>query len=212
LISSYKDESMIEEFINERYAKETEHLGLGCANLHPFLNIKKGDIVLDLGCGNGDNTSKLCEITGENGFIYGLDITSEMIERANDKNRRANLRFMKGDIHNIPLESETVNVVLSNCVINHSNDKKKVFEEIYRILKTGGHFLIGDVMSVDSLPVEISSDPEKIAECWGGAIPKQRYIAIVKESGFTNVKELSKRQYYKNGFLLESIILKGEKR
>jgi arsenite methyltransferase len=203
---------MIEEFITERYSKETGNSGLGCANLQPFLSIRKGDVILDLGCGNGDSTAKLCEITGENGFIYGLDITTGMIEKARERNNKPNLGFILADIHDIPLENESVNIVLSNCVINHSTDKRKVFKEIHRILKSGGHFLIGDVMSAEKLPEEISSDPQKIAECWGGAIRKQEYTGIISGIGFINIKELSSRQYYKNNFLLESVILKGEKK
>jgi arsenite methyltransferase len=194
-----------------RYSEETENRSMGCANLEPFFEIKKGDIILDLGCGNGNQALKLSEIVGENGFIYGLDITKAMIEKAKSKNVMENIEFYLGDIHNLPFEDGMINIVLSNCVINHSSDKKKVFSEIYRILKNGGHFLIGDVMSVEKLPEEISSNRNCIAECWGGAIPKKDYFEIIKNVGFRNVKEMASRQYMKNDFLLESIIIKGEK-
>jgi arsenite methyltransferase len=205
------EKDIVEKKISDRYSKEVENQGLGCADLVPYFDIKKGDIVLDLGCGSGNQDIRLCEIVGERGFIYGLDITESMIEKAKSKNERKNLKFVLGDIKKLSFAEESINVVLSNCVINHSQDKKKVYSEIFRVLKNGGHFLIGDVMAVEKLPDEISNDPEKIAECWGGAIPKDDYFQIIKDIGFSNVHELSSRQYFKNDFLLESIIIKGEK-
>jgi len=201
----------VKENVEKRYSKEAENKSMGCANLTPFFNIKRGDIVLDLGCGNGSQSMRLCEITGKNGFIYGLDITKEMIEKAKAKNDKKNVQFVIGDIHDLPFKNDLVDVIVSNCVINHSLDKRKVFSELYRVLKTGGHFLIGDVMSVGEIPSEIASDPENVADCWGGAIQKEKYLNIIEEIGFKNLAELSARLYYKNGFLLESIILKGEK-
>jgi ubiquinone/menaquinone biosynthesis C-methylase UbiE len=205
------NDNLLDQKIKKRYSKKTGNEGLGCADLVPFFDIKKGDIVLDLGCGSGNQALRLCEMVGEHGFIFGVDITESMIEKAKLKNNRKNVEFKIGDIHEIPIETGNANVVLSNCVINHSPDKLKVFSEIFRVLKKGGHFLIGDVMAVDQLPAEISNDPEKIAECWGGAILKNEYFKILKKAGFSSIQELFSRKYFKNDFLLESIIIKGEK-
>jgi arsenite methyltransferase len=202
----------IKEAINNRYSAKSENEYMGCANLKQFYDIKKGNTVLDLGCGNGNQTIKLCEIVGENGFIYGLDITESMLKKANSQINTKNIKFILGDINKIPLENNSVDVVISNCVINHSPDKRKVYNELYRILKIDGHFLIGDVMSVNELPEEVSNNPENIADCWGGAILKEKYFEIIKDAGFKNILELSKRQYYKKDFLLESIIIKGVKK
>lgn len=202
---------ILKKRINDRYSKYTDADSMGCANLAHFFNIQSGDVVLDLGCGSGNQALKLSEIVGENGFVYGLDLSQDMIEKARSKTAKENVIFSTGAIENLPYEDRSINVVISNCVINHSTDKKSVFSEIFRVLKNGGHFLIGDVMAVERLPEEISSDPEKIAECWGGAIPKDEYLDTIKKLGFKNITELSARRYYKNNFLLESIIIKGEK-
>lgn len=198
--------------IIENYSGKSGNKGMGCANLQPFFNIRRGDIVLDLGCGTGTQAMKLHEIVGENGFIYGIDITGEMIEEAKRANDRSNIRFMTGDIHELPLVDGQVDVVLSNCVINHSLKKEKVYTEIFRVLKPGGHFLIGDVMAVEELPDRVKNNPEYVAGCWGGAIPKRDYFELIVKAGFVNLVELGSRQYVKNDFLLESIIIKGEKK
>lgn len=202
---------ILKERINDRYSKYTEADSMGCANLAPFFDIQIGDVVLDLGCGSGNQALRLAEVVGANGFVYGLDISQAMIEKAQSKAAKENVKFTTGRIENLPYEDKSMNVVISNCVINHSTDKKAVFSEIFRVLKNGGHFLIGDVMAVERLPEKISNDPEKIAECWGGAIPKDEYLDVIKKLGFINLTELSGRKYYKNNFLLESVIIKGEK-
>jgi arsenite methyltransferase len=203
---------MLNNKISERYSKEIDTQSMGCAVLSPFFDIKKGDTVLDLGCGSGNQVLNLCEITGKNGFIYGLDITPEMIGKARTKNNKSNVKFVLGDIHKLPFKNDFFDEVLSNCVINHSLDKKKVYSEIFRVLKKGGHFLVSDVMAVEKLPPEVVDNPQNVADCWGGAILKKDYLEIIESIGFVNVKELSSRQYLKNDFLLESIIIKGEKK
>lgn len=199
------------EKIIERYSKVKDTDNLGCANLSPFLNIKKNDYILDLGCGNGSQAIRLSEITGEKGLVYGLDLSETIILNAKSKNNKSNVKFVSGDIEKLPFENGYFNLIISNCVINHSMKKKSVFSEIYRVLKKGGYFLIGDVMSVDKIPYDIANNPENIAACWGGAILKSEYLSIITDIGFKNVQELSNRQYMKNDFLLESIIIKGEK-
>jgi ubiquinone/menaquinone biosynthesis C-methylase UbiE len=197
--------------ITERYSCETETISMGCANLSPFFDIKKGDFVLDLGCGNGNQALGLSVMAGVDGKVFGLDMTPAMIKKAQEKINKPNVEFLIGDIHELPFENEYINVVISNCVINHSSDKKKVYAEIFRVLKKNGHFIIGDVTSVDKLPEKIANDPDNIAACWGGAMMKKDYLEIIKNCGFKKIFELSSRRYVKNGFLLESIVLKGEK-
>jgi arsenite methyltransferase len=210
-INKIMGNDIIDVKITDRYSKKTESSGMGCANLKPYYKINSGDIVLDLGSGSGSEALGLSDNAGESGFIFGLDLTSEMVDRANSKNFKKNVKFILGDIHALPFDDNFFNVILSNCVINHSRDKKKVFSEMYRTLKKGGYFLIGDVMAVEKLPEEVTKNPENIANCWGGAISKSMYLQIIKEAGFLNITELSVRQYLKNDFLLESIIIKGDK-
>jgi len=197
--------------INSRYEKEINSENMGCANLTTFYDFKPDSYILDLGCGNGNGTFRLRKSINESGFIYGLDLTEKMITKAKANNTFDNVDFIKGDIHSLPFNKNYFNAIISNCVINHSLNKKQVFSEIYRVLKPGGYFLIGDVMAVEELPESVHNDPKAIADCYGGAILKTKYINTVNQLGFKNVQELSSRQYYKNGFLLESIILKGVK-
>jgi ubiquinone/menaquinone biosynthesis C-methylase UbiE len=201
----------VTEVIVERYQKETKTANLGCANLSSHFNIKHGDVVLDLGCGRGKQAIELGDKVGNDGEIIGLDLTEKMVNAANEANNKENVSFIQGDIHNLPFDNDKFHSVYSNCVINHSLEKEKVYKELYRVLKSGGHFLVGDVMSVERLPEEVSNDPEAIAACWGGAIPKDEYYKIIEECGFKNVETLSSRQYMKNGFLMESLIIKGVK-
>ena len=197
--------------ITTRYANETETANLGCANLTSLYDIQEGDNILDLGCGKGTATRYLGGLTGESGFVHGLDLTKEMITKAKELNQLQNTSYQQGDIHKLPYQNDYFNSVVSNCVINHSPNKLQVFREIHRVLVNSGHFLIGDVMSVERLPEEISSNPDNIAACWGGAIPKADYVQIIEEIGFTNIEILSSRRYFKNGYELESIIIKGVK-
>lgn len=198
--------------ITKRYDNETKTANLGCANLATFLEVQEGDVVLDLGCGRGVQAKSLIDVVGEQGAVYGLDLTEKMIIEANKDNDRDNLFFNQGDIHKLPFADEQFDLVYSNCVINHSTDKQTVYEEIYRVLKPGGYFLVGDVMSIDELPAEVANNPENIAACWGGAIPRARYLSIIKKVKFDNIEILSERQYMKNGYPMESLTMKGVKR
>lgn len=194
--------------ITERYGKETATASLGCANLAPFFAITSEDSVLDLGCGSGGQSARI-HTEYHPKQIIGLDLTPAMIDKARE--RYPQLEFVVGDILQLPFPDETFDVITSNCVINHASDKRKVFSEIYRVLKPDGHFLIGDVMAVDRLPEEVANDPEAIAACYGGAIPKEEYLEEIRKLGFTHIEQLASRTYPKEGYWLESIILQGFK-
>lgn len=194
-----------------RYNQETHQKSMGCANIMTFVSVKKGDYILDLGCGRGYQTKMLADLTGDFGKAFGVDITPAMIKKASEEYGQSNLEFMIGDIHQLPIASDSIDLVTSNCVINHSTCKEKVYSEIFRTLKPGGRFIIADIMAVEELPEEVKNDPEAIAACYGGAIVKEEYINKIEKIGFKNIKELTSRTYPKNGFLLESIILTGEK-
>lgn len=203
-------DTLIESTIN-RYSNETQTANLGCANIMTFISIHKGEHILDLGCGRGYQTKMLADLTGEFGKAYGLDITPAMIKKAAEENSAQNLEFITGDIHQIPLDKESIDLVVSNCVINHSPCKEKVYSEIFRVLKPSGKFVIADIIAVNELPESVKNDPEAVAACYGGAITKNDYLQKIESIGFINIKELTSRSYTKNGFLLESIILTGEK-
>ncbi|GEM_PF-3577881 len=203
---------MTNTLVEERYAKIVDESNLGCANVSGFIVLLGGEKVLDLGCGNGSQVHRFARLVGKEGMACGLDTTEKMIERAKANYFLPNTDYLVGDIHSLPYEPGFFDVITSNCVINHSLNKRRVFEEIYRVIKQGGFFVIGDVMAVNKLPDSVVNNPQNIADCWGGAIPKKDYLDIVSEVGFTSIEVLSSRKYIKNGYGLESIILKGVKK
>ena len=202
---------MTSSAIIERYSQETAAEHCGCANLWPFLNILSGMSILDLGSGNGAQTYLFAKAALP-GLVIGLDITDEMLTFAKANYALPNLSFMAGDISAIPLPNERIDLVTSNCVINHAPDKSKVYSEIFRVLRPGGQFLISDVCALDTISAEEACDPKKVAECWAGALPREEYIENVMCNGFESVEVLSAREYFKAGHRLESLIIKGVKR
>jgi ubiquinone/menaquinone biosynthesis C-methylase UbiE len=165
-------------------------LGLGCGLPTKFAKIKKGDTVVDLGSGAGNDCFVARAETGENGKIIGIDFTPEMIEkaRANVKKRGfSNVDFIQGDIDNIPLEPNVADVIVSNCVLNLVPNKQAVFKEIYRVLKPNGHFSISDIVLIGDLPKKIKSTAEMYSGCVSGAIKKDLYLKFIEETGYKNI-------------------------
>lgn len=166
-------------------------LGLGCGLPTQFAEIKKGDTVIDLGSGAGNDCFVARAITGENGKVIGIDMGEEMIElaRANaEKLGFNNVEFRFGDIEKIPVPDNNADVVVSNCVLNLVPDKRKAFQETFRILKPNGHFSISDVVLVGTLPKSIMDASEMYVGCVSGALQKSDFLDIIKESGFVNCK------------------------
>ncbi|MEI7663992.1 MAG: arsenite methyltransferase [Bacteroidota bacterium] len=165
-------------------------LGLGCGIPTDFAGIKKGDHVLDLGSGAGNDCFVARAVTGETGHVTGLDFTDEMLGKARmncEKLGYSNVDFVKGDIEDMPLNSETVDVVVSNCVLNLVPDKVKAFSEISRVLKPGGRFCVSDVVIKGDLPASLKQDAEMYAGCVAGAIGMESYLGIIEKAGFSNI-------------------------
>ncbi len=165
-------------------------LGLGCGLPTQFAKIKKGDTVLDLGSGAGNDCFVARAETGEDGRVIGIDFTPAMIEKAKANALKlgyANVEFRLGDIENIPVTSNIADVIVSNCVLNLVPDKNAVFKEIFRVLKPGGHFSISDVVLVGELPDGLRKDAEMYAGCVSGAIQKKDYLELIQSNGFTNL-------------------------
>ena len=165
-------------------------LGLGCGVPTEFAKIKVGDTVVDLGSGAGNDCFVARSLAGEQGEVIGIDMTKAMIEKAEanvSKLGFQNVKFRLGDIENIPLSSKRADVVISNCVMNLVPDKKKAFNEVYRILKSGGHFSISDVVLNGELPMPIIKEAEMYAGCVSGAIKKEEYLEIISDAGFINI-------------------------
>lgn len=165
-------------------------LGLGCGLPTAFAKIKKGDTVIDLGSGAGNDCFVARKEAGEDGRIIGIDFTPAMIEKARANARKlgfSNVEFRQGDIENIPVSSQVADVIVSNCVLNLVPDKDKVFKEIFRVLKQGGHFSISDVVLAGNLPETIRNAAEMYAGCVAGAIQKDAYLDLVSANGFSNI-------------------------
>lgn len=165
-------------------------LGLGCGVPTEFAQIKKGDVVIDLGSGAGNDCFVARAIVGETGKVLGVDMTDAMIAKARDNAEKLgfhNVEFRQGEIEDLPIAANRADVVISNCVLNLVPDKRKAFAETYRVLKPGGHFSISDVVLVGDLPEELIKASELYAGCVSGAIQKEEYLQIIREAGFENV-------------------------
>lgn len=165
-------------------------LGLGCGLPTQFAQIKPGDTVIDLGCGAGNDCFVAAHETGTTGQVIGIDFTPAMLEKARSNAQKRGLQhviFKEGDIENMPLESNIADVVISNCVLNLVPNKQGVFQEIFRVLKPGGHFSISDVVLVGHLPHSLQQAAEMYAGCISGAIQKNDYLHLITANGFTNV-------------------------
>ena len=165
-------------------------LGLGCGLPTEFAKIKEGDVVVDLGSGAGNDCFVARKSTGTAGKVIGVDFTPAMIEKARanaEKMGFNNVEFRQGDIENMPITANVVDVVVSNCVLNLVPNKHAVLSDIYRVLKPGGHFRISDVGLVGALPNELRNDAEMYAGCISGAIQKQVYLELINACGFKNV-------------------------
>ncbi len=174
----------------EGYVADAD-LSLGCGLPTEFAGIRKGDIVIDLGSGAGNDVFVARAIVGEQGKVIGVDMTKEMIEKAEQNNSKlgySNVEFRFGDIEDLPLADNLADVVVSNCVLNLVPDKQKAFSEIYRTLKPGAHFCVSDIVVKGELPPELKKSAEMYAGCVAGAIQQEDYLAIIKEAGFINTE------------------------
>jgi arsenite methyltransferase len=166
-------------------------LGLGCGIPTRFAGIKKGDHVLDLGSGAGNDCFVARALVGEAGNVTGLDFTDAMLVKADENNIKlgyTNVHFVKGDIESMPLPDDYYDVVVSNCVLNLVPDKNKAFSEMSRVLKPDGHFCVSDVVIKGNLPEKLRADAEMYVGCVSGAIEMDEYLGLIKLNGFKNIQ------------------------
>lgn len=169
---------------------EDANLGLGCGNPQAIADLKPGDNVLDLGCGGGFDTFLAANQVGDSGLVIGVDMTPEMVNlaRLNAKNGNySNVDFRLGEIENLPIQDNSIDVILSNCVINLSPDKQRVFDEAFRVLKNGGRLAISDVVAIGSMPEEIRNDVDAYAGCISGATSMDQLKKMLTSSGFVEI-------------------------
>jgi arsenite methyltransferase len=180
---------MTDDYTNLKGYNPDADLGLGCGLPTQFAQIKKGDVVIDLGSGAGNDAFIARAETGETGKVIGIDFTDAMIDKARANAEKLgfhNVEFRKGDIEAMPVRTNTADVIVSNCVLNLVPDKDGVFREINRVFKPGGHFSISDIVLIGSLPAKIREAAEMYAGCVAGAIQKQAYIEMIDLNGFKN--------------------------
>jgi arsenite methyltransferase len=174
-------------------------LGLGCGLPTQFAKIRKGDTVIDLGSGAGNDCFVARKEAGEDGRVIGIDFTPAMIDKARENAQKlgfANVEFRQGDIENIPVSDNFADVIVSNCVLNLVPDKDKVFKEISRVLKQGGHFSISDIVLIGTLPEALRSAAEMYAGCVSGAIQKDVYLELISSNGFSNITVQKEKPIY----------------
>jgi SAM-dependent methyltransferase len=170
----------------------------GCGNPTALAGLKEGEVVLDLGSGGGIDAFLAAKSVGPKGRVIGVDMTEEMIQLAKknaEKMKVENVEFRLGEIENLPVEDATVDIIISNCVINLSPDKDKVFSEAFRVLKPGGRMLISDIVTHGKLPNEIRENPEMWAACVAGALDENDYLQKIRNAGFEKVEVLAKNDF-----------------
>lgn len=181
---------MMDDYTGTEGYVEDADLGLGCGLPTQFAQIQKGDTVIDLGSGAGNDCFVARHETGAAGKVIGIDFTPAMIQKARTNAEKLgynNVEFREGDIDNMPVNDNVADVIVSNCVLNLVPDKQKVIGEIFRVLKPGGHFSISDIVLVGNLPEALRQDAEMYAGCVAGAIQKSAYLQYIKETGFQNI-------------------------
>ncbi|MEM4713888.1 MAG: arsenite methyltransferase [Candidatus Bathyarchaeia archaeon] len=191
----YRKLSYVEE---ELKSLPEDVFSLGCGNPVALASLKEGETVLDLGSGSGFDCFLASKKVGEKGRVIGVDMTPEMIDRARKTARRGNygnVEFRLGEIENLPVADNSVDVIISNCVINLSPNKKRVFEEAFRVLKPGGRLIISDIVLLKELPKAIMESEQAYIGCISGAVLKNVYLELIKSAGFSNVKIIKESQF-----------------
>lgn len=182
---------MSEDYSHLKGYEAEADLGVGCGLPTQYAGIKEGDTVLDLGSGAGNDCFIARAETGDSGKVIGIDFSPQMIEKArNNATKRGydNIEFIEGDIEDMPLPDNAVDVVVSNCVLNLLPEKNKIFKEIYRVLKQGGHFCISDVVLNGVFPKEFTNNASMYAGCIASAIQREDYLAEIKKANFSDIK------------------------
>ena len=177
---------------------EESVLGLGCGNPVALASLTEGETVLDLGSGGGIDVFLASKKVGPQGKVIGVDMTEEMLSRAKSaalKHGYENVEFRLGEIEALPIEDSSIDVIISNCVINLAPDKLKVFKESYRVLKPKGRLMVSDLVTEGYLPEAVRNSFDAWAECIAGALEKNEYLDKIKQAGFKNIKVVSRKPY-----------------
>lgn len=189
--------------INVRYSElANTNCCLSCGGAINYAKPQKGEICVDLGSGRGTDVLTMADQVGENGFVYGIDISDGMLEKARKLAAKfdvQNVRFVQSDLGSIDLPDDTANLVISNCTINHASDKRAVWNEVFRIMKRGGRFVVSDIYAINPIPEEYRNDPQAVAECWAGAVVKSEYLEVLQSTGFADLEIIEESNPYLKG-------------
>ncbi len=175
---------------------------LSCGKAMDYSQPVPGEVVVDIGSGRGNDVLKMAIEVGEAGFAYGIDISAGMIEKSRKMAKKmalTNTEFIHTSLDDLKLPDNTADLVISNCTINHAPDKIKVWQEIYRILKNNGRFVVSDIYSSESIPEEYANNPISVAECWAGAVTKKEYLNTLEKTGFKEIHLLDESSPYTKG-------------
>jgi SAM-dependent methyltransferase len=200
----YKEEEL-------RSVPENANLGLGCGNPVALASLRKGETVLDLGAGAGFDCFLAAKKVGDRGKVIGVDMTPEMVAKAKhnaSEGHYENVEFRLGEIEDLPVETESVDVVISNCVINLSPDKHKVFQEAFRVLKPGGRLMVSDLVLLKGLPEAIKESVQAYTGCIAGALMREDYLDLIKKTGFQEV-DVEGEEHFSLGLESEDALAKA---
>ena len=194
---------MITEAINERYSSLSETTCcLSCGGAINHAKAEPGEVCVDLGSGRGNDVIRLAEAVGSTGYVYGIDISEGMIAKAKanlEKFEVINAEILEAELEQIPLNLNSVDLVISNCTINHASDKPAVWSEVYRILKSRGRFVVSDIYATQPIADEYRNDPTAVAECWAGSVTRAEYLTMLEKAGFNDIKILEESNPYPKG-------------
>lgn len=189
--------------INSRYSQLAESdCCLSCGGAINYAEPKLGEVCVDLGSGRGTDVLRMAESVGESGFVYGIDISDGMLEKARSNAKKFgvnHVRFVRSELEKLELPDKVADLVISNCTLNHATDKQAVWNEIYRILKKGGRFVISDIYATTPIADEYRNDPAAVAECWAGSVTRAEYMQHLEKAGFASVEILEESAPYAKG-------------
>lgn len=175
---------------------------LSCGGAIGFADVQPGDHCVDLGCGRGTDVIRMAQKTGAAGTAIGIDAADEMLAKARQNALKlsvSNAAFLKGHLESLPLEDNQKDWVISNCTINHAENKQLVWNEVFRILKPGGWFSVSDIFAFEAIAPEYSSQPDLVAECWAGAVTKDIYLDMLQSAGFVSIRIAEESAPYSKG-------------
>lgn len=189
--------------INNRYSELAESdCCLSCGGAITYAEPQNGEVCVDLGSGRGTDVLRMAEAVGDTGFVYGIDISDGMLEKARlnaEKFNVNNVCFLKNELEKLTLPDHEADLVISNCTLNHATNKQAVWNEIYRILKKNGRFVVSDIYATSPIADEYRNDPIAVAECWAGAITRAEYMELLANAGFASVEIIEESAPYTKG-------------